>query len=182
MVGLALVGLLTGSAAAGESVTVSASARVLPGGMGLSTDGTPLRFADARLDGSSPVPATSSPGFTIVDARGEASAGWHVTLTAQDLLSPEGHRIPASCISFDPRGGRLERVAGTPVGGDNGPRETGSAGNLAHGVRAVTAGPGGGRGTYVYVPSPGAFSLEVPSDAYAGDYTGTVLVNIVSGP
>lgn len=177
-----VVGLLTGSASAGESVTVSASARVLPGGMGLSTDGAPLRFADARLDQAGPVPATTSPGFTIVDARGEAAAGWHVTLTAQDLLSAEGHRISASCMTFDPRGGRLERVAGAPVGGDNGPRETGSAGNLAQGVRAVTAGPGGGRGTYVYVPSPGAFALEVPTDAHAGDYTGTVLVNIVSGP
>lgn len=177
-----LLGLLAGPAGADEIAAVQATARVLPGGMGLTADATPLRFADARVGQPGPVPATTAPGFTIVDARGEAGAGWHVTLTGQDLVSAEGHRIPAACLTFDPTGGVLHRVAGSPLDGDSGPRETGIAGNLAQGVRAVTAAPGAGRGTYLYVPSPGAFSLDLPGDAFAGVYTGTVLVNIVSGP
>ena len=45
---------------------------------------------------------------------------------------------------------------------------------------ASAAADGSGQGSYVF--TPGLLTLSVPASAYAGTYTSTVTVSVISGP
>ncbi|MBI3930092.1 MAG: hypothetical protein HY319_31420 [Armatimonadetes bacterium] len=163
-------------------VELEATARVIPSGLQIEAQGE-LVFPDAGLGGEDAVlMAGQSPTFLLIDARGDASAGWHVTLTASDLSDPQGERIPATLLRCSATGGKLERLAGLPVDSQFGPAETGLEGALSSGLKVVFADPGFGRGSYTYQPAAFSFQLTVPASASPGTYRGLITADLVAGP
>lgn len=135
-----------------------------------------LRFPDTAVQvWEQDVPAVEVPSITVVDASGKG-AGYSVVLQSSALVGPRSS-IPASALRFTAAGGTV-----TPVHGSVPPLESGARGTLDAPVRALTALPYTGMGTYVWDPSPASFVLRVPATPMQGLYTCRVTVSITLGP
>ena len=110
-----------------------------------------------------------------VDDAVTSGFGWTVTVAAGDLVAG-GRRIPVSGSTIRLLATAIETVTGTALLSSTVPAFSPLS---TDGIRVMEAGPNTGGGAYDFTPD---FSLDVPADTYAGDYSATLTVTVVSGP
>ena len=114
--------------------------------------------------------------FTVTDSRG-AGVGWNVTVQASQFTSG-GHTLALNSVSMP----QPSVTKGTPQSTGlptimSGPYTIDSASAIK---MASAAADGSGEGSYIF--TPGLLTLSVPANTYAGTYTSTVTVSVISGP
>lgn len=132
-----------------------------------------LVFPGMTLNGNEQVlTAVAAPVF---DLRYRRPDGFRITMQATDLVNGAGRTIPASALRFTASGGTV-----VVRSGDSGVAETGASGALSQGLTVLTC-PLEARGDYTWQPRAAAFVLQVPAEAYAGAYTGTLTITMIRG-
>jgi hypothetical protein len=133
-------------------------------------------FADITLNGTALTTTATMETFTVTDSRG-TGVGWNVTVQATQFMSG-GHTLPLGSVSMPqpnvakstPQSTALPAIMSGPYAID--------------GISAVkiasAAADGSGEGSYIF--TPGLLTLSVPASTYAGTYTSTVTVSVISGP
>jgi hypothetical protein len=127
--------------------------------------------------------ATYVPGVTVVDARGIAAGGlnggWNLTITSTQFSDGAGHTFPATASTMT--------AMSTPCGASStclAPTNNIANTSLAIPISPTTvkyenAASGSGLGTIVVNPT---ITVAVPANVYAGTYSSTVTVALVTGP
>jgi hypothetical protein len=124
----------------------------------------------------------ASQPLDIADATG-SGAGWNVTATST-LFTSGSNTLPAgsTTIGSAPAAATCDTSVTCTVAGSNNVAYPYSlpAGNTAPtATKLFTAGSGTGMGDQTLNPS---WTLAIPGNAYAGNYTSTWTVSLVSGP
>jgi hypothetical protein len=157
-----------GSATAGTAYTYV-------GGLSMSTPSI-ADFASLTLSGFAQTTTAHMGTFTVTDSRGNG-VGWNVTVQASQFTY--GSRtLPLGSVSMPQpsvaKGSPLSTGLPTMLAGPY----------LIDGVSSIkiasAANDGGGQGSYIFTPGP--LTLNVPAKTYAGTYTSTVTVSVISGP
>lgn len=157
------------------SASADANAQIDVYGSALQIITEPIVFGDVTLNGV----AQTSNGVTLPwnakDPTG-TGAGWHVTIVAADFIGPDNRHIPVNGFTVNLIDGDVHTVYGStqPVSMLAGPAILGAIPQIL-----LRANPGTGLGHYTLQPT---FSLVVPAETYAGEYTSVVTVAIVAGP
>jgi hypothetical protein len=188
---LVLVALLVllaplSTAWAQSSTSCNITQQVVSGGLSVNATVSSLGFGTVTLSGNDQtVSASSGPVLRVIDASG-SNSGWNLTFSSTAFSDGTG-TIAATNFKFNPTGGSIvtANTSTQTVNGTSGPKETGG-GAVALNVsrKVVTTSAGFGKGTYVYTPLPGNFSLTVPGTTVrgTGTFTATMTVTINSGP
>jgi hypothetical protein len=121
-------------------------------------------------------------GLTVTDARG-SGAGWNLTITSTLFDDGHGHQFASNASSIN--------AAPTVVCSGIGSHCTNPTNSITYpvGVPAGSTAPtpvkffnaatGSGLGKFTITPT---VTISVPGSTYAGTYTSTVSVAVVSGP
>jgi hypothetical protein len=166
----AATAILGGTALAASTVTIK------PGNLTISTP-TVGNFADVTMDGTAQTTNANMGTFDVIDARG-TGVGWNVTAQATQFTTGGATPILLALGSV---------VMANPTVAKNNPSSgavpTITAGTLTidgPAVKIASAAVGNGMGSFRFTPS--TLTLSVPASAYAGTYTSTVTVSVVTGP
>lgn len=164
-----LVAWLTVAAAFGIAVVFVLEAAAL------SITTAAITFPEVTLGGSDQSVDGSTSAWRA-DAAGE-SGGWNVTVSSTDFSNAESKTIAVSNFEIRLLDANIVRVSGDP----NGPASTQTTFAALSGtpLKIASAAVGDGDGVYDLTPD---FRLTVPAESYAGSYTATVTVDIISGP
>ena len=165
--------LVTGAGAAdGTQVVVTAGTLSI-------TNPAAADFASRTIDGTAQTTTASLDAFTVTDATG-SGAGWRVTAQASQFTY-----VPAVGTTRTLAAGSLS--VSTPTVAANGttsPDPTVSAGpftiDVASAVQVASAAVDTGMGAYDFGAT--TMTLSLPADVYAGTYTSTVTISVVSAP
>jgi hypothetical protein len=164
---LALAAVPLGAALADATITVS--------GGSLSVTPAAITFQAVTLNGGDQTSNGTTSAWTIADPTG-TGAGYHVTIAATNFTDGASHTIPVSGF----RATLLDANIVTTSGNTKPTSSMTSATALSTTAQTlVSAAAGAGMGTYTATPT---FTLAVPANTFAGSYTSTVTVAIVSGP
>lgn len=91
-----------------------------------------------------------------------------------------GHTLPMNSISMPaPTVAKIASTSGNTPSITAGPYLIDNAGAVKI---ASAAADGTGMGSYTFNAVPSTLTLSVPANAYAGTYTSTVTVSVVTGP
>jgi hypothetical protein len=134
-----------------------------------------ITFPEVTLGGADQTVGGSTSAWRA-DAAGE-SGGWNVTVSSTDFSNGGSQTIAASNFEIRLLDANIVRVSGDP----NGPASTQTTFGALSGtpLKIASAAAGDGDGVYDLTPD---FRLTVPAESYAGSYTATVTVDIISGP
>lgn len=178
-IGVTDVTAISSSGSTTVALGVAHTVQVNPGTLTLTAPAT-ISFGPLTLTGPD-LQTSATTGFTVDDATG-SGAGWNLTATSTTFTDAGGQTLPATAAA----------VGATPaVGCDVGstcvvPTLSGAypytlpAGSAAPAAtKLVSAGAGSGMGAAVVSPT---FTLSVPANTYAGTYTSTWTISLVSGP
>jgi hypothetical protein len=134
-----------------------------------------ITFPNVTLNGASQTVLDDSTSAWRANATGEAG-GWKVTVSSTDFGDGSGKTIAVSNFEI-----RLLDTDIVWVSGGTKPTSTQTtfAALSGTGLKIASAAAGSGNGVYDMTPD---FSLTVPAETYAGDYTATVTVDISVGP
>ena len=174
------IGLLVGVFFAATTIlggtALAAASVVLTGGTLTVTTPTVADFAGVTLNGSAQSTTASMGTFNVTDARG-TGVGWNVTVQATQFTMT-GHTLPMDSISMPaPTVAKIANSSGNLPSLTSGPYPI----DHASAVKITSAAADGtGMGSYTY--TPGALTLSIPANTYAGTYTSTVTVSVVTGP
>jgi hypothetical protein len=152
-----------------------ADATVTISGGSLSVTPQSIGFGTVTLAGADQtVTDGDSTNWSAVDPTG-AGAGWNVTIAATDFVDG-GNTIAVA--NFD---ARLLDANISTVAGNTAPTSsiTTYTALSTTAQTLLSAAVGDGMGSYTFVPD---FTLDVAASTFAGTYTSTVTVAIVSGP
>jgi plastocyanin len=152
---------------------VPATLTITPGSLSLTT--TSIDLGSIALSGLDQTVGTfANPAWSVTDARGDVSAGWHVTVSSTDFTG-------AGTITVDNFKMRLEDTAITVIGGNLPPTSLFTSYQPLSGApsKFLSAAFGNGMGTYDLIPD---FSLLVPADSVPGDYGASLTVTLTTGP
>jgi hypothetical protein len=149
----------------------------------VTVTGAPLHVSDMavnfdtiQLNGQAQTSAgSSSQAWEAYDPTG-TGAGWHLAISANNFTSQEGREIPVGYLKMRILDENIVLVAGNtkPVS------QVSSYTTLSTEPQTfMSATLETGMGTYTFNPE---FSLDIPSSIYAGEYSGTFTVSIISGP
>ena len=165
----AAICILGGTAFAAASV-------VLTGGTLTLTTPAVGNFGGVTLNGSAQSTTATMGTFTVTDARG-TGVGWNVTVQGTQFTMA-GHTLPMNSISMPaPTVANIDSTSGSTPSITTGPYLI----DNASAVKITSAAADGtGMGSYTY--TPGSLTLSIPANAYAGTYTSTVTVSVVTGP
>jgi hypothetical protein len=174
---VALAALATASVAAAITVqgTVTAGTTFTATGVGTPT-------FSLTLDGLDQTPTYALP-VTVVDARGKATAGgWNLTITSTTFSDGAGHTFPATAST-------ITNVATACGAGSTCLLPTNAIANSNLAVPAAATAPAAvkyenaanatGLGTITVTAT---VQVAVPANVFAGVYSSTVTVAIVTGP
>jgi hypothetical protein len=175
-----LATLATGSVATAITVqgTVSAGSTFTATAVGSPTFSLTLNGVDQT--------ATYVLGVSVVDARGiasgGASGGWNLTITSTQFNDGSGHTFPANASTMTsmltPCGANSTCQAPTnSIANTNLAIPAASVAPTA--VKYENAASGSGLGTITVNPT---ITVAVPANVYAGTYSSTVTVALVTGP
>jgi hypothetical protein len=177
--GLAVVGSLL--LIAGPAGATTASATLTAGSLGFA--GTPgnLTFPSVALNGQNRTVNASQP-LDVADATG-SGAGWNVTATST-LFTSGSYTLPAGATTLTsaPAAATCDTgVTCTPAGSNNVsyPYSLPAGSTAPTATKLFSAGLGTGLGDQTLSPT---WTLAIPGNAYAGNYTSTWTLSIVSGP
>ena len=133
-------------------------------------------FGGITLNGTARTTTATMGTFTVTDSRG-TGVGWSVTVQATQFTSG-GHTLPLGSASMPvpsvakvtPQSTGLPAIMPGPYTIDG----------ISATKIASAAADGSGEGSYIF--TPGLLTLSVPASTYAGTYTSTVTVSVISGP
>jgi hypothetical protein len=173
------IGLLVGVFFAATAIlggTAFATTAVLNGGTLAVTTPTVGDFTGVTLNGSAQSTTASMGTFNVIDARG-TGVGWNVTVQATQFTM-SGHTLPMDSISMPaPTVAKIAATSGNTPSITTGPYLIDDASAVK-----ITSAAADGTGMGSYTFTPGALTLSIPANAYAGTYTSTVTVSVVTGP
>jgi hypothetical protein len=175
-IGLLVGALVVATAILGGTAMAATSTVVLTGGSLAISTPTVANFGGVTLNGTAQ-PTTASMGtFTVTDSRG-TGVGWNVTVQATQFTMT-GHTLPMNSISMPaPTVAKIDATSGNTPSITTGPYLIDNASAVK-----ITSAAADGTGMGSYTFTPGALTLSIPANAYAGTYTSTVTVSVVTGP
>lgn len=157
------------------TIPAMADATVTVSGGTLSVTPQSIDFGTVTLDGTDQtVTDQDSTNWSGVDPTG-TGAGWHVTIAATDFVDG-GNTIGVANFKAKLDDANINVVAGNTAPTSSIIAYT-SLSTTAQTL--LSAAVGNGMGSYNFVPD---FTLDVAASTYAGSYTSTVTVAIISGP
>jgi hypothetical protein len=179
--GVGLAALSSLLLAAGPAGATTASATLNAGGLGFA--GTPgnVTFPSTTLNGQNKTITATQP-LDIADATG-SGAGWNVTATST-LFTSGSNTLPAGAtvIGSAPATPTCDtNVTCTPAGTTTVayPYSLPAAATAPTATKLFSAPAGTGMGDQTVTPT---WTLAIPGNAYAGNYTSTWTLSLVSGP
>jgi hypothetical protein len=173
----ALAVALVGAAAASAS-NVNATATVSAGTLSLSSSAAPT--VSATLDGTDQAPSYTMP-MTVNDATGSGN-GWNVTITSTTFSTGGGSPHLLSTGASTVTGVTSACATGTctnPTNGISYNLAVPAGGTAPTAVKLFNAAANSGLGNFTVTPT---VQVAIPANTYAGTYTSTVTLAVVSGP
>ena len=159
--------------------STTATTTVSAGSLTESNATTPA--PSVTLDGTDQT-ATYSLTITVTDATGSGN-GWNLTITSTTFTTGGGSPYTLSTTASHITGVTSSCVANTtctnPTNALTYPIGVPAAGTAPTAVKIFKAAADTGLGTFTVTPS---VAIAVPADTYAGSYSSTVTLAIVSGP
>jgi WxL domain surface cell wall-binding len=175
------VAALGWSQAAGAATSASpiVTGTVTAGALSLSTSAAPTFSANLAL-GVDSTPTYTLP-LTAVDTTG-TGAGWNLTITSTQFTTGGGtpHTLAANASTMT--GVTSACASGTctnPTNAVTYPVSVPAAATAPTAVKFFNAAANTGLGSFTVTPTVGVF---VPAASFAGSYSSTLTVSIVSGP
>lgn len=181
-VGLSL--LVAGTWLTAVRISAETATVTVTSGSGLSLTTAPINLGGVTLNGTNQTAVSLSPANTwsLVDSRGTGE-GYNVTIDATDFDDGNGNVMN---ISSPFREFRIVLTDANIVTQAGGTKPTTSVPQLAAipesgnpPLKILSANVGEGQGSYELHPQ---FTLDVPANTVAGQYTSTVTVTIATGP
>ena len=175
---LGLVACMAFGAAAAHAANVTTTGTVSGSTMSLATSATPS--FSANLDSGDSTPTYTVP-LTIQDTRG-TGVGWNLTITSTTFTTGGGTPNLLSTSASSLTGVTSACATGTCTNPTNSvvyPVTVPAAGTAPAAVKFFNTAANNGMGKFTITPTIG---VNVPQNAFAGSYTSTVTVAIVSGP
>lgn len=174
-----LVGVFFAATAVLGGTAYAATSVVLNAGTLTITTPTVANFGGITLNGTAQTTNAALGTFSVTDARG-SGIGWNVTVQATQFTMT-GHTLAMNSISMPaPTVAKADSTSGNVPSIVAGPYLIDNASAVKISSAALDASAGNGMGSYTY--TPGNLTLSVPANAYAGTYTSTVTVSVVTGP
>lgn len=170
---LLLVAAPAGATTASETVTA--------GSLGFASTPGSVTFPATTLNGQNKTVTASQP-LDIADATG-SGAGWNVTATST-LFTNGSHTLSsgAATIASAPSGPTCDTNVTCTVGSATTvsyPYSLPAAATAPTATKMFNAPAGTGMGDQTVTPT---WTLAIPGNAYAGNYTSTWTLSLVSGP
>jgi len=146
----------------------------------LSLASTATPAFSANLPAGDQTPTYTLP-LTVQDTRTGAAAGWNLTITSTQFSTGSSHALATSAS-------RAQAVSSACVGGASCltptnavtyPLTIPAGGTPPTAVKLADAAAGTGTGIFTITPTIG---VTVPANTYAGSYTSTLTIALVSGP
>ncbi|MFZ0971799.1 MAG: hypothetical protein WAN22_06210 [Solirubrobacteraceae bacterium] len=167
--------------AAGPAFATSASETLNAGTLGFATTPGSVTFPATTLNGQNKTVTASQP-LDIADATG-SGVGWNVTATSTVFKSGT-NSLPAGAttISSSPGTPTCDTGVTCTVGGATTvayPYSLPAAATAPTATKMFNAPAGTGMGDQKISPT---WTLAIPGNAYAGSYTSTWTLSLVSGP
>jgi hypothetical protein len=177
--GIAAIGSVLLIAAPAGATT--ASATLTAGSLGFASTPGNVTFPSVTLNGQNRTVNASQP-LDIGDATG-SGAGWNVTATST-LFTSGSYTLPvgATTITSAPATATCDTgVTCTPAGSNSVsyPYSLPAGSTAPTATKLFNAGLGSGMGDQTLNPT---WTLAIPANAYAGNYTSTWTLSLVSGP
>jgi len=174
----ALSSLLLVAAPAGAT---TASATLNAGSLGFASTPGNVTFPSTTLNGQNKTLTASQP-LDIADATG-SGAGWNITATST-LFKSGSYTLPAGAttISSPPAAPTCDTGVTCTVAGSTTvsyPYSLQAGATAPTATKLFNAPRGTGMGDQTLTPT---WSLAIPANAYAGNYTSTWTLSLVSGP
>jgi hypothetical protein len=166
---------------AGPAMATTASATLTAGGLGFASTPGNVTFPSTTLNGQNKTVTATQP-LDIADATG-SGAGWNITATST-LFTSGSYTLPtgATTIGTAPSAPTCDsNVTCTPSGSST----VAYPYSLPAGATAPTATKlfnspvGTGMGDQTLTPT---WTVAIPGNAYAGNYSSTWTLSLVSGP
>jgi hypothetical protein len=174
---VAIVALAAAAVAVAGNITATATVTGA-GALGLTHNPT-ATVSSVTLDGLDQT-ATYTLPLSITDARGNG-AGWNATITSTTFTDASSHTLATSASSVS--GVTSSCLAGgsctAPTNAITYPLTVPAGATAPAAVKVFNAAANTGMGRFTVTPTIG---VAVPGNAYAGTYTSTVTVAVVSGP
>jgi hypothetical protein len=174
------IGCLLVSSAPADAAT--ASAELKAGSLGFVSTPPNVTFPNTTLTGLAQV-ITATQGIDVGDATG-SGAGWNLTATSTTFAAG-GHTLPttATTITSTPTvacdAGATGCTTATTTGLVSYPYSLPAAGTAPTATRMFNAAAASGMGNQTVTPT---WNLAVPPSTYAGTYTSTWTVSLISAP
>jgi hypothetical protein len=166
---------------AGPAGATTASATLNAGALGFASTPGNVTFPSVTLNGTNKTVTASQP-LDIADATG-SGAGWNVTATST-LFTSGSYTLPAGAatITSAPSAPTCDsNVTCTQAGSTTVayPYSLPAGATAPTATKLFNAAAGTGMGDQTLNPS---WTLAIPGNAYAGNYTSTWTLSLVSGP
>jgi hypothetical protein len=175
--GIAAIGSLLMIAAPAGATT--ASATLTAGSLGFASTPGNVTFPSATLNGQNKNLQATQP-LDIADATG-SGAGWNITATST-LFTSGSNTLPGGAFMNNPGAPACDaNVTCTPAGTSSVayPYFMPAGTSAPTATKLFSAPAGTGMGDQTLTPT---WNLFVPGNAYAGNYSSTWTVSLVSGP
>jgi hypothetical protein len=159
----------------------TASETLTAGSLGFASAPGNVTFPGTTLNGANKT-VTAAQAFDIADATG-SGAGWNITATSTTFTSGT-HTLPTSAttIGSSPGAPTCDASVTCTVGGPTTvsyPYSLPAAATAPTATKLFNAPAGTGMGDQTVTPT---WTLAIPANAYAGSYTSTWTLSLVSGP
>jgi hypothetical protein len=167
--------------AAAPAAATTASATLNAGSLGFASTPGNVSFPSVTLNGTNKT-ATAAQPLDIADATG-SGAGWNITATST-LFSSGSYTLPAGATTITSAPGAPScdtNVTCTPAGSTSVayPYSLPAGSTAPTATKLFNAPLGTGMGDQTLSPT---WTLAIPANAYAGNYTSTWTLSLVSGP
>jgi len=170
------IGLIVPTAATAATATVTGT--LSGSALSLTTSATPS--FSANLDSGDSTPTYTVP-LTIKDTRG-SGAGWNSTITSTQFTTGGGSPQTLATNASTLTGVTSSCASGTctnPTNAITYPVSVPAASSPPTAVKFFNAAANTGMGVFTNTPTIGVF---VPQNSFAGTYTSTLTLSVVSGP
>ena len=141
--------------------------------------GTAPSFS-VTLDGADQAPTYTVP-LTVTNTGGTANGGWNLTITSTQFATGGGPTFPTTASVVT--GVAVATCSGggcnQPVNAITYPVSVPAASTAPVAVKFFNAATNSGKGTVTVTPT---VSVAVPGNSFAGTYSSTLTISLVSGP
>jgi hypothetical protein len=175
----AITSLLLAAAPAGAT---TASETLTAGSLGFATTPGTVTFPATALNGQDKAVNFQQP-LDIADATG-SGAGWNITATSTQFKTTGGNTLPAGAttVGSAPAAPTCDTNVTCTVGGNTTvafPYTLPAAATAPLATKLYNAPANTGMGDQTVTPT---WTLAIPGNAYAGSYTSTWTLSLVTGP